>query len=338
MSANTKYDLTARQLFSHPAGGERAGVSYEFLVESECLDRIRLAYPPELVFLQHLLDEGCLSRVLPGSIIIMLPEDIERLPQDEEALAELAGSFKEAGTACLIMAEDGEIPEVMLNVLRARSLPLMRVRVGGKILVDNLLESFHLLTVDTRTIHGNMMDVFGLGLLILGRSGIGKSECCLDLLTKGHRLVADDSVRLYKNRHGRITATAAREFSGSWMEIRGVGIIDVDMLYGVSALRNEKDLDLVVEMVLWDEWRADMKGKERLSSEDLKRFDASPRSDSDTGDPKLTREFFGVHVPLIRIPVGPGRSIANLIEVSARKYLLALSQSRTQMIRNNERV
>ncbi len=338
MSANTRYELTARQLFSAPAGGDRAGISFEFLTESECLDKIRLAYPPELSFLKHLLDADCRSRVLPGSIVIMLPEDIQRLPEEESKLQQLAGTLQDAGAACIIMAEGGDIPEPMVQVLSRISMPLMRVRVGGKILVDNLLESFHLLTVDTRTIHGNMMDVFGLGLLILGRSGIGKSECCLDLLTKGHRLVADDSVRLYKNRHGRITATAAREVAGSWMEIRGVGIIDVDMLYGVSALRSEKDLDLVVEMVEWDEWRAEMKGKERLSPEDLKRFDSAPLSDSGSQHPVLTREFFGVHVPLIRIPVGPGRSIANLIEVSARKYLLSLSRKRTQTIRNNERV
>lgn len=338
MSANTKYELTARQLFSAPVGGDRGGVSFEFLTESECLDKIRLAYPPELVFLKHLLDADVFPQVLPGSIIIMLPEDISRLPGNETELAEMADSLKHARAACMIMAEGGEIPQRLMTVLSHRSLPLMRVRVGGKILVDNLLESFHLLTVNTRTIHGNMMDVFGLGLLILGRSGIGKSECCLDLLTKGHRLVADDSVRLYKNRHGRISATAARDIAGSWMEIRGVGIIDVDMLYGVSALRSEKDLDLVIEMVEWDEWRAEMKGKERLSPEDLKRFDATPVPDSGEQGPDLAREFFGVHVPLIRIPVGPGRSIANLIEVSARKYLLALSNKRTQTTRNNERV
>jgi len=293
------------------------------------MDAVPLASPPQILHMSHLLEAGA-GRTLPGSLVIMKPEDLPGLERGQGDACAFFKGVHENGAACIIMSNGGVLPEYIVSFCIEHTIPLMRVRVSARILIDNLLEIFHVRTASSRIVHGNMVDVFGLGILILGRSGIGKSECCLDLITKGHRLIADDSVRLYKNRHGKISGTAAKAFAADWMEIRGVGIIDVDLLYGVSALRKEKDLDLVIELMEWDDWRKEMNqdGFERLSAEDLGRFEkVSGNSPEESADPslQLTREYFGVHVPLVRIPVGPGRSIANLIEVSARKQLLVRS-------------
>ena len=341
MNANMKSDLSLADLLGPIQQGEGADLFFEFLSSPDCMDTILLASPPQILHMAHLIQAG-VDHTFPGSVVIMKPQDMDVLADAHGDACQFIKGVFENKAACLIMSDGGDLPEYLVSFCRTQIIPLMRVRVSARILIDNLLEMFHIRTASNRVVHGNMVDVFGLGILIVGASGIGKSECCLDLITKGHRLIADDSVRLFKNRHGRISCTAAKAFAADWMEIRGVGIIDIDLLYGVSALRKEKDLDLVIELMEWDDWRKDVKqdGYERLSPGDLDRFDSAAQGEG-IGDrtrlaqTQLSIEYFGVHVPLVRIPVGPGRSIANLIEVSARKQLLVLSSRHAGKNPNN---
>jgi len=312
------------------------GMAYEFLSSAGCLKERQIIAPPQFLFFSHLIRKETGGVGIPDAIVILDEGDDRQLEGMTCAQrTDLFREFREAGVAGVFLCHNLSVPDDILSVCDELELPLIRVSHSAKILVDNLLELFHILTVSSRIIHGNMMDVFGLGLLIIGKSGIGKSECCLDLITKGHRLVADDSIRLYKNRHGTITATASRSVASAWMEIRGVGIIDVDLLYGISALRTRKDVDLVVELMDWDSWRKDAMngGTPRLTREDIRRMEALNQTDAvqPHADDTPTMEVFGVQIPLVRIPVGPGRSIANLVEVSARKHLLALARKRGQV-------
>jgi HPr kinase/phosphorylase len=146
------------------------------------------------------------------------------------------------------------------------------------------------------TLHGNLVEVTGLGILILGRSGIGKSEAALDLVARGHVLVADDAVLVR-----RISPTELRGRAGELLrhhlEIRGVGIIDVEAMYGTLAVLDERQIDLVVELSEWVE--GDRLG---LAAE--------------------TYELLDVGLPMVRLPVQPGRSLAMLIETAARNELL----------------
>jgi HPr kinase/phosphorylase len=147
-------------------------------------------------------------------------------------------------------------------------------------------------------IHGVLLDVLGIGVLVLGKSGIGKSETALDLVVRGHRLVADDVVRLWCKSNAVFGAGA--KVIRHHMEIRGLGIINIKDLFGIAAVRETKKIELVVELVEW----ADGDDYDRLGIDDR------------------SGEQLGIPLPHLRLPVRPGRNLATLIEVAARDQLL----------------
>jgi HPr kinase/phosphorylase len=152
---------------------------------------------------------------------------------------------------------------------------------------------------DRTTVHGTLVDLLGLGVLILGESGIGKSECALELIARGHRLVADDVVDVRRRSESFLDGSAP-ETARYFMEVRGLGLIDVQALFGVSAVCATKQIGLVVQLERWDSTRE----YERL------------------GLDEHWHELLDVRVPLVRMPVAPGRSIATLVEVAGRNELL----------------
>ncbi len=148
-------------------------------------------------------------------------------------------------------------------------------------------------------IHGVLLDILGLGVLLVGESGIGKSECALDLVGRGHRLVADDTVEV-RRRAESIVLGSCPELTRHHMEVRGLGLINVRDLFGVAATRTSKRIELVVQLERWDETHE----YERL------------------GLDEQYLELLGLRVPLIRMPVAPGRNLGTLVEVAARNQLL----------------
>jgi HPr kinase/phosphorylase len=143
------------------------------------------------------------------------------------------------------------------------------------------------------------MDILGLGVLIVGESGIGKSECALDLVVRGHRLVADDTVEVRRRAETVLIGTCP-ELTRHHMELRGLGIINIKDLFGVASTRLSKRVELVVQLERWEAGR----DYDRLGLDDL------------------SYEILGVRIPLIRMPVAPGRNVAILVEVAARNQLL----------------
>jgi HPr kinase/phosphorylase len=151
------------------------------------------------------------------------------------------------------------------------------------------------------SLHGVLVDVYGIGVLLLGESGSGKSECALDLITRGHRLVADDIVEVARDGAGIVMGWGPARIRHH-MEIRGLGIINIRDLFGVAAIRYRKRIELVIQLLPWrpeEEY-------DRLGVEEF-------------GHPIL-----GVTLPLLRIPVSAGRNVAILVEVAARNHLLKL--------------
>ncbi|HUK36340.1 MAG TPA: HPr(Ser) kinase/phosphatase, partial [Vicinamibacterales bacterium] len=162
------------------------------------------------------------------------------------------------------------------------------------------LTSFLEDTLAERTvIHAVLLDILGLGVLIVGESGIGKSECALDLIVRGHRLVADDTVEI-RRRSETILIGTCPELTRHHMELRGIGLINVKDLFGIASTRSSKRVELAVHLERWDASRE----YERLGLDDD------------------FYEVLGLRVPLIRMPVAPGRNIAILVEVAARNQLL----------------
>ncbi|HET9424907.1 MAG TPA: HPr(Ser) kinase/phosphatase [Gemmatimonadaceae bacterium] len=154
----------------------------------------------------------------------------------------------------------------------------------------------------TTNLHGSLADIFGVGLLFVGRSGIGKSECVLDLVERGHRLVADDLV-IVKRRGSDVLIGRGHELQRHYMEIRGVGLVDIPGIFGIRAVRQQKRIEVVVQL---EDWNQD---------------DNADR----TGLDGETTLILDVEVPKVRVPLNPGKNITVIAEVIALNHLLKYS-------------
>lgn len=162
--------------------------------------------------------------------------------------------------------------------------------------IENLIEEE---LIESYTVHGGLVEVFGVGVLILGKSGVGKSEATLELISKGHRLISDDTVEFKKLNDGRIIGRK-NEFIKHNMEVRGIGVVDISRLSGMSAIRDKKRLDLVIELENWnDDEQYDRMGLE-----------------------EKTYNILNTEIPYIKIPVRSGRNICILIETAAKNFRL----------------
>jgi HPr kinase/phosphorylase len=187
----------------------------------------------------------------------------------------------------------------LLSAANRYEVPLLRTSVSTPLAIARISALLDDALAVREIIHGVLMDVLGLGVLIVGESGIGKSDCALDLVVRGHRLVADDTVQIRK-RGDSVVLGACPEPTRYHMELRGLGIINIRDLFGVAATRSSKRVELVVQLERWDEHRE----YDRLG------LDAK------------VYELSGVRVPLICMPVAPGRNLSTLVEVAARNQLL----------------
>ena len=201
--------------------------------------------------------------------------------------------------ACIVVTRNLEIPELFVQEADEMGTPLFRTSLGSTEFIDQITKFLEEKLAATHSLHGVLMDVFGVGVLILGKSGIGKSECALDLILRGHRLVADDMVYIQKNIPSVLIGSGF-EVIQHHMEIRGLGIINIRSLFGVEAIRERKKIELVVELVEWDTQQE----YDRLGFEEEK------------------YTILSVELPMLRIPVTPARNLTTIIEVAARNHLL----------------
>ncbi|MCX7011475.1 MAG: HPr(Ser) kinase/phosphatase [Candidatus Sumerlaeota bacterium] len=192
-----------------------------------------------------------------------------------------------------IVTSDLEIPDELVQVANERGIPLMSTTLLTSAFSSDLSRFLQREVAPTWHVHGVAMDVFGMGVLITGPSGVGKSECALELIERGHRLIADDVVILRRIGKNDLSATASERL-GYHMEIRGIGIIDVETLFGVRSVRDETVISLVIRMERWDA------GKE------YDRIGISSRNTL----------LFDCEVPEYVIPVQPGRNMSLLVEVA----------------------
>ena len=200
---------------------------------------------------------------------------------------------------CLLITDGfAPPPEVVTESDRAR-VPLLRTRAATPEAMARLSALLDTYLAALGVIHGVLMDILGLGVLVVGESGIGKSECALDLVVRGHRLVADDAVEL-RCRAQSFVLGSCPELTRHHMEIRGLGLINVQDLFGVASTRTSKRVELVVQLERWEPGRE----YDRL------------------GVDEHYYDLLGIRIPMIRMPVAPGRNVAILVEVAARNQLL----------------
>jgi len=236
----------------------------------------------------------------PARILVFGESEVRYLESLDAAnrVNVLAAAFSH-DIPCVLITGGWNPPRELLAASDRYHVPLLRTSVTtpvGIAKVEYLLDDE---LAERQVIHGVLMDMLGLGVLIIGESGIGKSECALDLVVRGHRLVADDTVEVRRRGETTLIGTCP-ELTRHHMEIRGLGLINIRDLFGVAAIRNAKRVELVVQLERWDPDR----DYERLGIDEL-RYD-----------------ILALKVPLIRMPVAPGRSLGVLVEVAARNQLL----------------
>jgi HPr kinase/phosphorylase len=195
---------------------------------------------------------------------------------------------------CLILTHGREAVPEMLEQCDRHNVPLLQSQWETARLIGELTAYLEERLAPCTSVHGTLVNVYGMGVLILGVSGIGKSECALELLKRGHMLVADDRVEI-RHKPGGILVGSGNSLIQHHMEVRGLGIIDVWKIFGVGAVLKRSLIELVVYLEMWD----DKKDYDRMGLEEK------------------NSSLLGVAVPEIRVPVHPGRNLAALIEVAA---------------------
>ena len=199
---------------------------------------------------------------------------------------------------CVVFARDLPVLSEFMECARATSTPIFRTSKMTSSLIVDLSIYLNRLLAPMTTVHGVLMDVFGAGILLMGNSGVGKSETAMELIKRGHRLVADDSV-VIRRIENELVGTAPDRIR-YFMELRGIGIINVKNMYGSGAVMTEKEIELVMEL---EPWRKD-KEYDRIGGEEN------------------VETILGINVPKLTIPVSAGRNLAILIEVAARDQRL----------------
>jgi HPr kinase/phosphorylase len=200
---------------------------------------------------------------------------------------------------CVLITGGFTPPSELVDQAERAGVPLLQTTVVTPVAIARLSALLDDALAERTICHAVLLDVLGLGVLITGESGIGKSECALDLIVRGHRLVSDDSVEV-RRRSDTVLIGTSPDLTRHHMELRGLGIINVRELFGISSTRSSKRIELVVHLERWDPGRE----YERLGIDDT------------------FHELLGVNIPMIRMPVAPGRNIAILVEVAARNQLL----------------
>lgn len=244
---------------------------------------------------------GFTERVVVGRVQVFGETEMAYLDSLEPELVEkrLRHLFQN-DVPVVFVAKGLEVPRQFLDIALEYEIPVFRSSMGTGLFFQRLNPYLEAALAPTVSLHGSLADVYGVGLLFVGESGIGKSECVLDLVERGHRLVADDLVFATRRGHDIIIGHG-HEFQRHHMEIRGVGIIDIRKLFGIRAIRQQKRIEVVVQLEAWDD----------------------SRNYSRTGLDKEMTEILGVSLPKVTVPLNPGKNITVISEVVAMNHLLS---------------
>ncbi len=245
---------------------------------------------------------GDTSNLHPGRIQVLGKSEMRYLNSlPDKKLKQVLEKMSEVDITCFVVTRNATPPSLLVSLCKKKMTPLFRTKLLTSTFVNRASQFLDESLAASTCIHGVLLDVFGVGILLVGKSGIGKSECALDLILRGHRLVADDIVNVKKQPPSALFGTGS-EIIKYHMEIRGLGIINIRDLFGISAVRDRKLIEIVVELTEWD-----------------------PNVEYDRlGVDEMRYNLLEVNLPQIQIPVRPGRNLSAIIEVAARNHLLKL--------------
>ncbi len=218
---------------------------------------------------------------------------------EEEALRKSLERFFDYDLTCLVFTYGHKPPPLFLEFAQRKRVPVLKTLLPTQEFIGKLAYSLEEKLAPSMIFHGVLVEVFGVGVLLEGKSGVGKSETALELVERGHRLVADDVVEIVRKAGAKLYGYASPIIEHH-MEIRGLGIINIRDLYGAGSVRKSKRIDLLIQLEDWDE----SKEYDRLGLEEN------------------TKEILGVKIPYIVLPVRPGRNVPILIETAAKNLRL----------------
>ncbi|MBQ7784607.1 MAG: HPr(Ser) kinase/phosphatase [Clostridia bacterium] len=199
---------------------------------------------------------------------------------------------------CIVIARGMECPRSLLEQAKMHGVPIYGTSAETSVFTSRAITYLDEALAPRVTKHGVLVDVFGVGVLITGESGVGKSECALELIKRGHLLVADDVVDIA--RVGLKLRGESPEIVRDFMELRGIGIVDIKLIFGIGAVMRKKTIDMIVHLEFWTPG----KDYDRLGSKDN------------------TMDILGVDVPVVNVPVRSGRNLAMIVEIAARNWRL----------------
>ena len=246
---------------------------------------------------------GHLNIIHPNRIQVLGKTELDYLEKQgknsrNDAITQL---FSEVQTAMVLIADGLPIPQDFLLLSDRQNIPLLTSLASSQEAINHLQYLLGSVLADSTIIHGVFMEVMGSGILLTGESGIGKSELALDLISRGHRLIADDAPEFSKIAPDIINGTCPdllREF----LEVRGLGILNIRALFGDSAIKTNKYLRLVIAL-------------ENMTDEQLHHVDRLRGA-------KRSRKILGINIPEVTLPVAPGRNLAIAVETAVRNHIL----------------
>lgn len=246
---------------------------------------------------------GYTARFIPERVHVLGETEITYLASlDPAARRQRLETFFAFDLPCVVVTKGQEVPPELLELATGGGVPVLRTTLKTAEFYRRIKPILEGAFAPRTTIHGSMADVYGVGLLFVGKSGIGKSECVLDLVERGHRLVADDLVLV--SRRGRdILIGQGHELAAHHMEIRGIGMVDIPRLFGVRAVRQQKRIEVVVQLEAWE------------TAQDADR----------TGLMQEETTILDVSLPKVVVPLNPGKNITVVSEVVAMSILARFS-------------
>jgi HPr kinase/phosphorylase len=246
---------------------------------------------------------GYTARFAPGRLHVFGETEITYIGTLEPARRlETLQAFFGFDLPCVFVTKGQTVPVELLELARDRGVPVLRTTLKTAEFYRRIKPLLEEAFAPRTTLHGSLADVYGVGLLFVGRSGIGKSECVLDLVERGHRLVADDVVQVTR-RGADVLIGRGHELAGPHMEIRGIGLIDIPALFGVRAVRQQKRIEVVVQLEDWE----------------------TARDQDRTGLLHQETEILDVRLPRVIVALNPGKNITVISEVVAMMHLLRYS-------------
>ncbi len=292
-------NLTADNLYKE----KKEDFKFEVICGAEVLNRRRITTGD--IFRPGLALAGFTGYFLSDRIMIIGKTETSFMKTLDHSIKDRRFSqIMKFGAPCIIVTKKLKIDQQLITEARRRKIPIFRTPMSTTPFIHALSNYLEYKLAPTQFIQGTLVDIYGVGVLLIGKPGTGKSECALDLVERGHRLVCDDLVKII-SRRGILIGSGAEKSDRlkHHLEIRGVGIIDIFRIFGVKSVRLRKRIEMVIELMLWDQ----AKGKiERLGMERRK------------------KEILDVGLPHIIIPLTPGKNISVIAEVIAMNYLLEL--------------